>query len=209
MKAHLRYPNPTSASSDDAALQGFIDAADACIQFECGDILPTLHSERHDGGGFKIFLRHPPVLEIKNIEEGWGWINYELDYQDANTAPSDTTMFGYSIDNAETGDVARRSVASVPIPFIPGEHNIFVQYVSGYAQPPANILLAVKELVAHWWQNSQLRAVALAGTNVSYDAVQGAVYTRDTETGVQNLNIGVPYRILELIKANRRMPIIA
>jgi hypothetical protein len=209
MKAHLRYPNPASPSSDDTAIQGFIDAAEECIRFECDDVIPTLYSERHDGGDFKIYTHHRPLLEVKNIEEGWGWITYELDYQDPNTAPSDTTMFGYSVNNYETGEIARRSVASVPLPFIPGERNIYIQYTAGYAQAPANIVLATKELVAHWWQNSQLRALTMAGSNIAYDTVTGAAYTRDTETGVQNINVGVPYRILELIKAHRKMPIIA
>lgn len=209
VKAHLRYPNPGQPNADDNALQGFIDAADACIRFECDDVLPTLHSERHDGGGFKIYTHHRPILEVKNIEEGWGWRVFELDYQDANQDPSDTTMFGYSVNNFETGEIGRRSVASVPIPFIPGEKNIFIQYVAGFQTAPANIVLALKELVTHWWQNSQLRGATMAGANLTYDSVQGTVYTRDTESGVQNMNIGIPYRILELIKANRRMPIIA
>src|SRR5215469_17522418 len=127
MKAHLRFPSPSAPSAEDPILQGFIEAAEACIRFECDDILPTLYSERHDGGSFKIFLYHRPILTIKNLEENWGWIQYELDYQDQGTPASDTTMFGYSIDNRETGEVSRRSVASVPLPFIPGEKNLFVQ----------------------------------------------------------------------------------
>lgn len=209
MKTHLRYPSPSQPTSDDAAIQQFIDAAEECIRFECDETLPRLYEEQHDGGRFKIFLDHRPVLSVKNIQESWGWINYELDFQAEGTVPEGTSMWGYSIDNYTTGEIARRSVASVPIPFIPGERNIRVTYVAGYDPVPATIVLAIKELVAHWWQNSQLRAVALAGANIAYDAVQGAAYTRDTESGSQNLNIGVPYRILEMIKGYRRLPIIA
>lgn len=209
VRTHLRFPTPTEPSQEDLALQTFIDAANEVIRHECGDEIPRAYSERHSGGDYKIFLYHTPVLSVENIEEGWGWITYELDYQDANTPAGDTTMFGYSLDNAETGEISRRSVASVSIPFIPGNRNIFVQYTSGVQPIPGNITLASLELVAHWYQNSQLRAVALAGTNMSYDAVEGAVYTRDTESGDQNINIGVPYRILELLKPHRRNPIIA
>jgi hypothetical protein len=69
--------------------------------------------------------------------------------------------------------------------------------------------LAELELIAHWWQNSQLRAVAMAGTNIGYDTVEGAIYSRDTESGTQNMNIGVPYRILEMLNSHRHLPIIA
>ena len=208
VKTHLRYPNPTSSSPDDTMLQYFIGAADVVLEFECDDIIPQTYFERHDGGKFRIYLRHHPVVKVNNIRENWGWISYDLDFQDAGTPPGTTTMFGYGLDSAEVGEVSRRTVASVPIPFIPGEKNIEVEYVAGLQPIPGNILLAELELVAHWWQNSQLRAVALAGTNISYDATQGQVYTRDTESGTQNLNIGVPYRILELVKPHRRMPVI-
>lgn len=209
MKAHLRFPNPGSANAEDSVIQSFIDAADECIRFECDETLPRLYSERHDGGGFKIFTYNRPILSVENVEEGWGWVTYELDYQDANSPAGSTTMFGYSIDNTESGEIARRTVASVPIPFMPGEKNIFIQYTAGYATIPANITLAAKELTAHWYRNSQLRAAAVAGANLAYDTVAGSVYTRDTESGFQNINVGIPFAILELIKAHRRMPIIA
>lgn len=209
VKTHLRYPNPTQANADDAALQKFINAADEVLQFECDGTVPKVYSERHDGGGYKIFTRHRPLITVQNIEEGWGWVNHQLDYQDANTDPAATTLFGYSINSYENGEIGRRSVASVPIHFRPGEANIFIQYVAGYQPVPPTLILAVLELIAHWWQNSQLRAAVAGGANVSYDATQGGSYTRDTESGVQNINIGVPYRILELIKGHRHMPFIA
>jgi len=209
VRTHLRYPNPTASTSDDGELQIFINAADQVIRFECDDSLPTAYSERHDGGDYSIFLRHKPVLSVQNVEEGWGWINYELDFQDANTPPAATSLFGYSIDNHEVGEIARRSVASVPIPFRPGENNIYIQYTAGRSPIPGNIVLAELELIAHWWQNSQLRGVIANSQAMSYDATSGTTFSRDTENGVQNINIGVPYRILELIKGNRHMPIFA
>lgn len=208
VRTHLRYPNPQQPSSDDVALQIFINAADECIEYECDDILPQRHDEYYDGGDSEIFLRHKPILSVQNVEEGWGFINYELDYQEANS-PGPFSMFAYSVSNEELGQITRRSAGNVVIPFRPGTDNIHVQYTSGLAQPRYSLILGSLELIAHLWQNSQLRAVALAGTNVGYDAVSGAAYTRDTESGSQNLNIGIPYRILEMIKSNRRTPIIA
>lgn len=209
IKTHLRYPNPSQASPDDAALQRFLNAADEVLQYECDETLPRTYTERHDGGDYTLFTYHRPLISVRNIEEGWGWINFELDFQDANTAPENTTLWGYSIDSPENGQISRRSVASVPIPFMPGEANIVVTYVAGHSPLPATIVLACLELISHWWQNSQLRAAVVGGANVAYDATQGTAYTRDTEAGVQNLNIGVPYRILEMIKSHRHMPFIA
>lgn len=209
VKTHLRYPNPSQASSDDAAIQWFIAAADEVIEFECEDVLPHRHTELHNGGDTTVFMYHRPILSVENVEEGWGWINYELDFVEVNAPGPVFSMFAYSIDNYENGQISRRSAGNVVIPFRPGQGNVKVDYTSGEQTVPPVVFLAELELVAHWWQNSQLRAVALAGTNVAYDAVAGSVYTRDTETGDQNLNIGVPYRILEMLKSRRHMPFIA
>lgn len=209
VKTHLRYPNPSGSSPDDAAIQKFINAADECIEFECDEILPKLFSEQYDGGDCSVFLRHRPILSVQNVEEGWGWINYELDYVQVNSPAPSNSMYAYSIDNYEIAQISRRSAGNVLIPFRPGESNIQVQYRAGEGTIPGSIILAELELIAHWWQNSQLRGVTLAGANLGYDAVAGSIYSRDTESGNQNLNIGVPYRILEMIKPYRHMPFIA
>jgi hypothetical protein len=208
VKTWLRYPAPASPNSDDAAIQLVINAADQVLEYECDDIMPHRRDEYYDGGDFKIHLRHVPILSVQNIEEGWGYLNYELDYQPVNS-PGPFSLFAYSIDNLQEGEISRRTAGNVNIPFRNGQDNIRIEYTSGEATVPAVVVLAELELIAHWWQNSQLRATAMAGTNISYDAVAGQAYTRDTEAGTQNLNIGVPYRILEMLKSHRHRPIIA
>ena len=207
VRAHLRYPNPASASSDDAALQGFIDAADDAIDFECDTVAPKMFDEYYNGGDYSIWVRHRPLISVQNIEEGWGWTNYELDYVQVNSGTA-TSMFAYSIDNPGTGEITRRSGGNVNIPFMTGVNNVRIEYTAGRLKIPPVIRLAALELIAHWWQNSQFRAASLAGANITYDAVAGQAYTRDTESGIQNLNIGVPYRILEMLKPYRHDPII-
>lgn len=209
VKTHLRYPNPSSSSPDDGALQIFINAADECIEFECDDILPKLFKEQYDGGNCLIFLHHRPVLEVLNVEEGWGWINFELDYVEVNAPAQVNSLYAYSIDNYEYAQISRRSAGNVLLPFRPGEGNIQVVYRAGQDPIPGSIILGELELIAHWWQNSQLRGVTMAGANLGYDTVTGQLYSRDTESGNQNLNVGVPYRILELIKPQRHMPFFA
>jgi hypothetical protein len=208
-KTYLQIPNPSSASEWDTVIQWLINAADLVIQYECDDILPTLWDEHYDGGNYSIHLRHRPILSVENVEEGWGWINYELDFAEVNSPAPTTSMFAYSIDSHSNAEISRRSAGNVQIPFMVGDNNIHVVYRTGEQEVPGNVFLAELELVSHWFQNSQLRAVALAGANVGYDAVAGQAFTRDTETGVQNVNIGVPYRILEMIKSHRHGPFFA
>lgn len=212
VKQFMRYPSSQwSSSPDDTALQWFINAADVVIESECDVVLPKLFSEHYDGGDTSIFLRHIPVLEVSNVEEGWGWLAYELDFVEVNSPGPDWSLYAYSLDSPSNGEITRRSAGNVVIPFRPGDSNIFVQYRAGYEPTniPGNLFLAELQLIQHWWKNSQYRAESVAGSNIAYDATSGQVYTRDTEAGTQNLNIGVPVAILSMIKNERRRPIIA
>jgi hypothetical protein len=202
VKQHLRIA--PSNTNEDYSLQGFIAAADDVIRAECGEVLPRHYDEYYDGGGYNVYLRHRPVLSVENIEEGWGWFNWELDYQQVNTVPGGA-MFAFSIDAPEVGRISRRSAGNVVIPFVAGIKNIRVMYTAGRDSIPGTIRLAALELVAHWWQASQLRSSATGGAG-TYDAVEGPAYTRAPE--FTDINYGVPYRILELLKPYRRLPII-
>lgn len=203
VKMHLRIP-PTNVS-EDYALMGFIYAAEDVIRTECGDVMPRHFDESYDGGNTVIYLRHRPVLSIENVEEGWGWFNYELDYQQVNTVPA-ASMFAYSIDSPEAGAITRRSAGNVVIPFVPGTKNVRIVYTAGRHYIPGAIRLATLELVAHWFQSSQLRAGANNASEQAYDAVEGERYSRGYDTA--GINYGVPFRILELLKPFRRLPVI-
>lgn len=203
VKQHLRIP--PANTGEDYALQGFIYAAEDVIRQECGDILPRHYDEYYDGGGYMIYLRHRPILSVENVEEGWGWFNWELDYQQVNTVPGGF-MFAYSIDAPDAGRISRRSAGNVSIPFVPGVKNIRIWYTAGRDSIPGAIRLAALELVAHWWQASQLRAVQNNAGEQSYDATEGERYSRAPD--FIDINYGVPYRIIELLKPYRRLPII-
>jgi len=198
-KAHLRYPSGSTA--DDAALNGFIDAATNVIDMECDVTTPTQFDETYDGGATTIFLWHKPILAITNIEEGWGFVNFELTYIQTNT-PNPGNLFAYSIEDEDTGEISRRSGGNILIPFVPGKGNIRVVYTAGRASPiPGAIRLAALELIAHWWQNSQQRSMG----NSNYDNV-ATDFTRTS--GYAGFNHGVPYRILEMLRPYRRLPVI-
>lgn len=203
VRAHLRYPATNTA--DDIAIQGFIAAADDVIRAECGEVVPRRCDEYHDGGNYVLYLRHRPVLEVVNVEEGWGWWNWELDYQQVNSVPAGA-LFAYSVDSPEIGAVSRRSAGNVPIPFVPGMKNIRVTYMAGRPMVPGAIRLAALELIAHWWQQSQQRSTVSSAGFTAYDAVEGERATRETETGMINMNVGVPFRILEMLRPYRHIP---
>jgi hypothetical protein len=208
VKTHLRYPDPSQPSPDDPAFQGFIDAADDVIKVECGDIVPARYVEFHDGGRRWIFLHHYPVLSVDNVEEGWGWANYELDYQQVNTQPAQD-MFAYSLDLPAIGGVTRRTAGNVSIPFVPGDMNIKVNYTAGRSSVPGSVRLAALELISHWWTNSQFRSGGSAsGTFGSYDTTDEQDVT-GRQSGMTSPNVGVPFRVLELLKPYRHTPIFA
>ena len=200
--AYLRYPS-TPPAGDQVIMQQMIDAAAEVIRMECGDVFPTEYDEYHDGGDLSVWAYHSPILSIQNVEEGWGWINYELDFVEVNSNPAGS-LFAYSLDSAEVGMITRRSAGNVAIPFMRGEDNIRVTYTAGRAVTPPVIYLAVLELINHWWQNSQQRNIGVNGGQ--YDSVGETEFTR--ATGLTSINQGVPYRILELIKPYRRFPVI-
>lgn len=203
-KAHLRYP--ITNTQDDAAIQFHIDAADDAIRKECGEVLAHTYDETYDGGVSSIFLYHVPVISIEGVQESWGFANYELD----NVQPSSIgagSMFAYSIDNDDTGQITRRTSGNVVLPFTPGHSNIRVTYTAGRLPVPPIIQLAELELIAYWWQNSQLRA-STSTSQYGFGAVDQSDVRSGPEAGIQSVNIGIPWRIIEMIKAYRSAPII-
>lgn len=201
VKAHLRYP--TANTADDVALQGFINAAGDVINAECGMVMPQQFDEYYDGGDKQIWVRHIPILEVFQVEEGWGFTNYNLAWVQVNSITT-SNMFAFSIDEPETGLISRRVGGNVSVPFIPGDGNIHITYSAGRSTVPAAIRLAALELIAHWWQGSQQRG----GGGVSAYDTMNTDFPRSGQDIFTPMNQGVPYRILELLKPYRRTPII-
>jgi hypothetical protein len=216
-KTALRYPNPTQQSSDDAALQWFIDAAASVARYHCGDIDLASYTENHDGGNSAIFLRHLPVVEVNSVQENAGFITYDLDYQDVHavtvgTAGSEggtsaTSIWAFSVDSYENGMITARSVGNATRSFAPGVRNVRVIYQAGEPIVPPEVKLGVVQLVMHWWQNSMLRSMGVSNQFAAFDATMGAAFSREPD--VTTIDFGVPFRIVQLFRTHSRMPIIA
>lgn len=206
IKTYLRMPNPTGSSGDDATIQMLMNAAQTVVEREVGAIVAkTIAAERHNGGKCELWLRHLPVLYIQNVEEGWGYYNWELDDQEVNQQPA-LSIWAYSLDIPEEGLVTRRGPGNVLYPFVHGRDNIRVDYVVGRNEMPANAVLVFCELVAHWYQESQLRSANQGTTGFSPSAVINQDFTRST--GITSINMGIPPEIIELLKPDRRRPIV-
>lgn len=209
-KEWLRYPNPSAASSDDSAIQSVIDAAQQILESKVGVTVPALFDELYTPSGSKLWLRNTPVLEIVEVFESWQIVNFELDLQASTTGPtiangvSDgataaSKMWAYSLDEPVTGEVTRRGPANIPLPFYPSDRGIRVVYRAGRNPITPAIILAAKELVAHIWQNAELRAVATTAGFLQYDATEAI--TRDVPGGAQAFWVGVPQRIIGLLES--------
>lgn len=205
VKQYLRIP--VGNTNDDSTLSTiFMPAAQKVIETELGHIVSkTITAERHNGGYREIWLRERPVLYVSNVEEGWGYYDWELDDQEVNQIPA-LSIWSYSLDNPKEGQVTRRSAGNVNIPFVWGVNNIRVDYVAGRTEMPANAVLAFCELTAHWYRLTQLRTNNQVSAAFNPTAIVSQDFTR--ATGVTSINMGVPLEIIEMLKGERRRPII-
>ena len=203
VKAHLRIP-PTNTDDDAMLANDVIPAVDDALIFECGHTIPMQFDEYYDGGDVSIGLRERPILSVELVSEGWGYTDYDLNYVQVNSAASGTQVYAYSIDSADEAQITRRTAGNIVIPFFPGTSNIRVVYTAGRSAVPGAIRWAALELAAHMYQGALQRS---SGAANAFDASDTESYQRNQ--GVSSLNYGIPYRILEHIKAYRRGPIIA
>lgn len=207
VKTYLRMPNPASPSPDDMILQMFMNAAQVAIEKEIGFIVKkTIRAERHDGGKCELWVRNLPILYVINVEEGWGFYDWDLDDQQVNTITA-LSIWSYSLDDAAEGLITRRSAGNVLVPFVSGRNNIRVDYAVGRTEMPANAVLAFCEIVAHWFRTTQQRTANSAGVGYQPSALVDTDFTR--ATGITSINMGVPMELLEMLKPDRRRPIIS
>jgi hypothetical protein len=225
-KGWLRFPNPSQAHPDDNLISELIDAAQAIIERWCGAVVPRPVNETYDGNeraGYQgrgdprsvLFLRWTPVVSISAITESYGSYAAQLDDVTGNTGvlingtggAVATSPYGYSLDNAETGQVTRRGVGFTPVPWAAGVENISIQYTAGRESVPPVLTLAALELVAHTYQGALQRGVSVGGVNVMFDAELG-MNVHNPSDGSQ-LWVGIPARVLQLLESERQAPFIA
>jgi uncharacterized phiE125 gp8 family phage protein len=139
-KLHMNKQN----TADDVEIQDFMDAAQAVITREVGDVVPTTYAETLPIDGCRLILTNRPVLSITTLK---------VYYSAVAMVTLDPST--YRLDGP-TGIVERTGSGGYPIPFTGQGDTADVVYLSGRtgAVPP-NIRLAYLELTAHLWRNSQ------------------------------------------------------
>lgn len=190
VKEHLNLDE--SDTTQDAKLQGFIDAATAFIQNLTGPIVNQTFTEVHSGGGSTICVFHPPIVSVTSIVEYVGPVGYALTEAELGQPAG---AYSYSIDDPRSGIIRRRWQGGFAGPFIAGDHNIAVTYVGGQASVPADIRMAVLQDIAGMYQPSQL------GSNPYYN---------NQATGNGPLNpVGLFPRVAAILSdASKRTPAI-
>jgi hypothetical protein len=206
VRAHLRMS--PGYTDDDYMLQNiFIPAAQDALEGITGYTVPAQFDEYYDGGHYSIWLRNTPLLSVELVEEGWGFTNYELSYQQVNSQ-SAVDMYAYSIDDYESGEITRRTAGNVNTEFIPGDGNIHVVYTAGRQNTPGTVYLAALELVSYWYRNAEQRGDTGSGSNAAnmQFSMSNTDFTRSQ--GVEAMYGGIPYGIIFLIRRHMRTPVI-
>ncbi len=160
-KAYLKITDTTF----DAVLPGFIAAAEAVIAERCGPLEASARTERLRGGVEALALRTVPVISLTSVTPVDG---------------SAVTLGDMYLDSA-SGVVTMNSGAGFPARYYT------VLYSSGRSSCPADLVLAVKELLRHTWaaQRGGPRATAQP-SELTGNTVPGAAYL-------------LPFRVSELI----------
>lgn len=182
MKTHLQIAQSTATY--DVQLQGYIDAATLRVEKIANIVLPRSVAETYDGGSATIVLLKIPILSVTSVTEYSGIIPYPLT-QAANPGAA-SSPYCYQVDLA-SGLLVRLASGGV-IPFASGVRNVAISYIAGQGSVPADVALALKELVRHWWQwGQQANRAAFS---------EGAVPDEDAAS---NLGYGIPRRVVELL----------
>ena len=175
----------------DPNLQRIIDMACTQIQTHIGrPVAPLTFIERHDGwSGEYIMLRQSPFLSLNYCHE-WQSSGGLINLPESTPAnPVDGIQIDYS-----TARLMRTFAGySWPRPFFPGSRNIEISYVAGFNPIPPDIWMATIELIAHWWNQTQVGRGSARGQQES-DATDG-------------LWQGMPNRIVNLINPYRMIAI--
>ena len=160
--AHL---NITSGTSD-VEVQAFIDAAEAAIAKRCGPRASTAVTVRVRGGALELLLTTTPALSLTSV------------------TPVDGTAL-------TLGDLYLDTAAGL-VTFNSGSafsaRYYTVVYNAGRSPCPADLLMAVKELLRHMWQTQRgpTRRPGSQPSEGTANTVPGAAYL-------------LPFRVSELI----------
>lgn len=193
VKAHLNIPS--SDTTQDVELQGFIDAAADIARDVIGPVFPETHTQFFDGGTPRVAVDWLPLASVTSVTEYYGLSGFTLTEQPLG---GQTDAFAYTVDYT-TGQITRRTFGGEAALFAPGAKNIKVVYVSGRSGTVApTVRLGLLELIRHLFQLTQQGGRPRFG---------GAAL--DGESMGVPTGFALPQRVMELWQPFKRPPGIA
>lgn len=164
----LQLSGLTFTPATEAQLQSVTTMCCTWVQNYLGRaVAPTTFRRLFSGwsglNGSYVCLPYYPVLELVEVVEWWGIAGPHALNEEVPEAQGN--MENYQLDPLR-GLVIRSFMGLVQRPWFPGSRNIVVEWVAGYNPIPEDIKVATKELVAHWWRNTQqaIRTFAIPGS---------------------------------------------
>jgi hypothetical protein len=166
-KTHLNI----AVTTHDAELQTVIDTAEAVIAQHCGPLEATAVTERAWGGVCQLVLGTSPAISLTSVTPYQG---------------SALTLADLYLDTA-AGLVTYNSGAAFTARYYT------VVYSAGRASCPADLLMAVKELVRHQWatQRGPSGRPGSPASSETANTIPGAAYM-------------FPHRVMQLIAPHRQ-----
>lgn len=164
----------TANTAYDSDIETYVEAATPVIENIVGPVLVKSRTFRFDGGREQIVLpvRFTSVTSV--TENGAAVTDYVADPQAGIITAGTTTA---------------------PDVFEPGVQNIVVTVSVGTAadetEVPANVRLATRELVRHWWQQGRQANIPAFGEAPDSASVP--------------MGFAVPKRVYELLEPNKRV----
>ncbi|MEA5454476.1 hypothetical protein SPF06_07060 [Sinomonas sp. JGH33] len=143
----------------------FVAAATPVIEDIVGPVVHREFTQKFDGGMYAVVLKYKADAVVGVTELG-------------------TALADFVFDDEASIVYAGRQLA--PRLFMPGVAAVVVTFTAGYTVIPANIRLATRELVRHWWQIG----MQMAGGSVRGQASSDDVFTPS--------GFAVPRRVMEL-----------
>jgi uncharacterized phiE125 gp8 family phage protein len=175
-----------TGSDKDAEITALVEAAQVVVEHYVGPVVSRQVTEVVDGGRGTIILAERPVLSVTRVREYASATSYtDLTLH----VPGGVVAAGYRLD--ATAGLLYRLAGGASGLFPSGLGNVEVVYTVGRSPVPENVRQAALELVAHWWNWSQIQ-------QGSGGAI-GAIVGEEEIVTVGGLGYAVPNRVLGLL----------
>lgn len=134
---HLKLAGVLTDTTTIEHVRWFAEAATSACESYCRrPLVRRTYTESYNGGASYVALRNAPVLAIEAVTEN----GVELDDTDY--------LF-------ESTGMVYRGTATAARAWYTGRQMVAITYQAGFAEPPADLRLAVLREIEHLWQRSQ------------------------------------------------------